>query len=196
MHINCVVEITLENYFLCLILDVKKSIFKKCKPKLATSHPHDGKSQPTTAHTKSWSRRGKKSPPLLHCHHHPHKIHHHPHKTHQNTTTHTTTTTTKLEIKENENQTQNPVRGLVRVWEKKWDEREKTLDQWHAVSNPALVSWRERERRQIGEWWRRDQEETIWPRGRRRRDREEMIWPRGWRWYIERKMRRSRGWWQ
>ena len=41
MLFDCVVEITPENYFLCLDFDVKKSIFRKCKPKLATTTTKD-----------------------------------------------------------------------------------------------------------------------------------------------------------
>ena len=67
---DCVVEITPENFFLCLILDVKKSIFRKRKPKPSIGHHDQGQTQPITIHTKSKSGRGKKPPPLLRYHHH------------------------------------------------------------------------------------------------------------------------------
>ena len=108
----------MENYFLRLVLNVKNLFSEKgntSQPPATTwpSHRHhQGKAQPTTNHPKSKSRRGKKSLSLL--------------RYHQNTTTHTTTITTKYEIKEKEYQTQKYAGGLVRVREKKWDEKMKT----------------------------------------------------------------------
>ena len=108
-------KIILKNYFLYLVLYVKNLFSEKgntSQPPASTwssHHHHQGKAQPTTNHPKSRSRRGKKSPPLL--------------RYHQNTTIQTTTITTKSKIKEKEYQTQKYVGGLVRVREKKWDER-------------------------------------------------------------------------
>ena len=112
-----------ENYSLYLVLHEKKYIFLE---KGNTSQPptttwsshchHQGKAHPTTNHPKSKSRKGKKLPTLL--------------RYHQNTTT----ITTKSEIKEKEYQTQKYVGGLVRVREKKWDEKMKTtVEKWGRV---------------------------------------------------------------
>ena len=110
---DCVVKIMMENYFLRLVLNVKNLFSEKGN----TSQP------PTTATTKEKHNpppttqnpnreEEKKSLSLL--------------RYHQNTTTHTTTITTKSKIKEKEYQTQKYVGGLVRVREKKWDEKMKT----------------------------------------------------------------------
>ena len=172
----------LENYFLCLDFDVKKSIFRKCKPK------------PTT------TTKDKHSPPLpiqnpdqeegKYCHHcyvatTTHK---------KSTITHTKPTKTppptplqqqqnkrsktkimggggwfkserKSEIRERRPLWSGIAWGKLRresetdldrechewEWKRGCGSWVKAQDRWHAVSNPALVGQKERERRQIGE---------------------------------------------
>ena len=90
---DSIVEITLENYFMCLVLHRKKPISRKCKHKPATTTKHN---PPPTTQNPDWEEKKKKT-------------HHHcsiATKIHQNTTTRTTTTTTKSKIKEKENQTE------------------------------------------------------------------------------------------
>ena len=112
-----VVWLCCENYagklFLVFGLTCKKPIFRKGKHKSAPSHrlvqPRPLLRKSTTHHqpSKIQIEKRKKTTPLL--------------RYHQNTTT----ITTKSAIKEKEYQTQKYVGGLVRVREKKWDEKMK-----------------------------------------------------------------------
>ena len=107
---DCVVEITPENYFLCLVLDVKNLFLENVSPSQASATTIKDKHNQSPSTQNPNREEGKTAtiaplPPPQKIHHHPYKIHHHPYKTHQNTTTHTTTTTTKSKIKQNENQT-------------------------------------------------------------------------------------------
>ena len=90
---DSIVEITLENYFMCLVLHVKNLFLEN----VSTSQPP---LPSTTHHQPPKTQIGKRKKK---------KTHHHcsiATKIHQNTTTHTTTTTTKSKIKEKENQTE------------------------------------------------------------------------------------------
>ena len=72
---DSIVEITLENYFMCLVLHRKKPISRKCKHKPATTTKHN---PPPTTQNPDWEEKKKKNPPpLLYCHQNPSK-HHHP----------------------------------------------------------------------------------------------------------------------
>ena len=86
---DCVVKIIPKNYFLHLVLDVKNLFSENVNP----SQPPPPRT--STAHHHSHNiqiGKGKKLPPLLCCHHHPHKTHHHPHKIHHPHHTKTTKT--------------------------------------------------------------------------------------------------------
>ena len=108
---DCVVEITPENYFLCLVLDVKNLFLENVSPSQASATTiKDKHNQSPSTQNPNWEE-GKnhhhcsattttKNPPP--STQNPPK-HHHPYQT--KTTTHTTTTTTKSKIKQNENQT-------------------------------------------------------------------------------------------
>ena len=183
-----------ENYagklFLVFGLTCKKPIFRKGKHKSAPSHhlvatTKEKHNPPPT--TQNPDREEEKNCP--HC-----SV---TTKIHQNTTTHTTTITTKSEIKEKEYQTQKYVGGLVRVREKKWEEKMKTSVEKGGRMRPikerdgeivpdramAVVDRVHAEVEEVFDWsvvrWSEKMRETIWPRGRWQQDREEMIWPRG-----------------
>ena len=151
-----VVWLCCENYigklFLAFGLGCKKSIFKKCKPKPTTTTVDKHNSPTPTQYPNR--EKGKN------CYHYSVAIttHWKPTTTHQNATTHTTQKPPKHHHPHHHHNNKirdqrkwkldtKPNWGLVQVREKKWDEREKKLDQWHAMSDLALIGWRERERR-------------------------------------------------
>ena len=156
---DCVVKITSENYFSHLVLDVKNLFSKNVNP----SQPPPPWTSTTHLHPHN-IQIGKREKNCYHysvaitTHWKPTTIHTKPTTTHQNATTHTTQKPPKHHHPHHHHNNKirdqrkwklgtKPNWGLVEVREKKWDEREKKLDQWHAMFNPALIGWRERERR-------------------------------------------------
>ena len=59
---DSIVEITLENYFMCLVLHRKKPISRKCKHKPATTTKHN---PPPTTQNPDWEEKKKKKPTTI-----------------------------------------------------------------------------------------------------------------------------------
>ena len=121
LSFDCIVEIIPKNYFLCLVLHVKNLFLEKVN----TSH------WPPPPNTQNPDRKEEKNyttTPLPPKHHHSHHHHNNKIKNQRNRKSIT-------KISEGGG-------GLVRVWEKKWDEKEKTTVEWCYLGFAVEEPWR------------------------------------------------------